>query len=211
MKLAAVMVTCPEREPLRRQTLGNLGATDWEGEVDLAVDGGSGQDRIARIDATWRDALGRAANATADVVLVLEDDLDFNRHLRENLTSWPRLRGVGGTQPFFASLYNPGLPAMHTWIESRCHIMDPNGCWGAQAFVMSPVMARYLLECWSDFGGEPDIRMPRLAGRAVPIYYHRPSLVEHIGDVSTWGGRHHRAVDFDRDWRASSPPPATSS
>jgi len=49
------------------------------------------------------------------------------------------------------------------------------------------------------------------AGRAVPIYYHRPSLVEHIGDVSTWGGRHHRAVDFDRDWRASSPPPATSS
>jgi hypothetical protein len=206
MKLAAVMVTCPEREPLRRQTLRNLAATDWEGEVDLAVDGGTGPDRIARIDAAWRDALGRAAAADADLVLVLEDDLDFNRHLRENLIGWQRLRGVGRTQPFFASLYNPGHPPMHTWIESRCHIMDPNACWGAQAFLLSPVMAQYLLARWPEVGGEPDIRMPRLAGRAVPVYYHRPSLVEHIGDVSTWGGRHHRAVDFDRHWRAFTSP-----
>ena len=61
-------------------------------------------------------------------------------------------------------------------------------------------MARYLLRSWNEEGGEPDLRMPRLAGRLVPVYYHRPSLVEHVGHVSTWGGRQHQSVDFDRDF-----------
>jgi hypothetical protein len=203
MRLAAVMVSCPERQNVRRQTLENLSATDWQGDVELAIDDGIGTARIQRIDATWRKALARAAASSADLVLAMEDDLDFNHYLRENLTSWPRLAGIDRTQPFFGSLYNPGFEPMHTWIDGRCHIMHPEMCWGAQTYVVSPAMARYFLATWDDVMAEPDIRMPRLAARLVPIYYHRPSLVEHVGVVSTWGGRRHRAVDFERDWRAS--------
>jgi hypothetical protein len=42
--------------------------------------------------------------------------------------------------------------------------------------------------------------MPRLASRFVPIYYHRPSLVDHVGAESTWGGPRHNAVNFDAKW-----------
>jgi hypothetical protein len=202
MRLAAVMVSCPERETVRAQTLANLALTDWHGDVEVIVDDGTGADRIARIDRTWRRALEYVAASKADVVLAMEDDLEFNLHIRRNLDGWPRLRGIANRQPFFASLYNPGFPVMHTWLESSCHIMFPDACWGAQAFLLSPAVARYFLAHWQEVLGEPDIRMPRLAGRLVPIYYHRPSLVEHLGAVSTWGGRRHRAVDFEREWRA---------
>jgi hypothetical protein len=202
MKLAAVMVSCLERSEVRAATLRNLGATDWDADVDVALDDEAETGRIARITATWRRAVARAAEADADVVLMMEDDLDFNRHLRANLTSWPRLNGVDRDQPFFGSLYNPGFPVMHTWAEGRCHIMQPEACWGAQTYVASRAVARYIVAHWNEITAEPDIRMPRLAARLVPIYYHRPSLVEHTGNVSTWGGIQHWAVDFDRDWRA---------
>jgi hypothetical protein len=191
MKLAAAMVTCPEREEVRRQTLANLRATDWEGEVALFIDDGA---------ATWRRALAFAGGSDADFVLLMEDDLDFNRHLRANLTVWSRITAVDPTLPFFASLYNPGHRPVHSHAEERYLVMDPGGCWGAQALVVSPVLARYFLAHWDEVQAEPDIRMPHLAGRLGPIYYHRPSLVQHIGHVSTWGGRVHQAAEFDRDW-----------
>jgi hypothetical protein len=34
------------------------------------------------------------------------------------------------------------------------------------------------------------------------IHYHVPSLVQHVGAASTWGGVYHTAPDFERDWKA---------
>jgi hypothetical protein len=50
--------------------------------------------------------------------------------------------------------------------------------------------------------GMQDIRMSRLAGRKCPLFYHTPSLVQHVGERSTWGGSFHWAQDFSPDWRA---------
>jgi hypothetical protein len=197
------MVSCPEREALRKQTIANLAATDWQGDVELALDDGTGSDRIGRIDAAWRKALALAAESEADLILMMEDDLDFNLHLAENLETWPRLAGIDGTRPFFASLYNPGHYAVHDRPDQRYRMMAPGGCWGAQALLVSRMLARYFLAHWQEVPGEPDLRMPRLAGRLVSIYYHHPSLVEHTGTISTWGGRGHQAIDFDKTWRPS--------
>ena len=202
MKLGAIMISCPERAAVRRQTLANLAMTDWGEEVTVVVDEGSGPDRIERIDATWRRALALAAKSAADVSLLMEDDLDFNRRLRANLLDWPRLRGMGGGSPFFASLYNPGFCAVHDRPKDRYAVMDPNACWGAQGLLVSRALAGYFIAHWNEEWGEPDMRMPRLASRFVPIYYHRPSLVDHIGRASTWGGPWHSAIDFDPDWGA---------
>jgi hypothetical protein len=204
MKLAAAMISCPERAEIRRQTLENLAATDWDGAVGLAIDDGAGPDRIVRIDATWRRALALAADSDADVTLLLEDDLDFNRHLRANVLRWSRLVGVNAVTPFYASLYNPGLKVVHTVRADRVRVLHPDACWGGQALLVSRALARYFLGHWSEGEGPPDLRMPRLAGRFVPIYCHHPSLVQHVGHLSTWGGRAHEAVDFERDWIASS-------
>lgn len=202
MKLAAVMISCPERSGVRERTIEHISATDWRDAPEVVIDDAAHIGKIARIDATWRRALGRAASADADAVLMLEDDLDFNLHLRENLSRWSRTRGVSRHQPFYASLYNPGLAAVHTRPAECYHVMAPGGCWGAQALVMSPALADYFVRHWDEESGEPDIRMPRLASRFVPIYYHLPSLVEHVGHMSTWGGIAHTAVDFDRTWQA---------
>jgi hypothetical protein len=203
MHLTAVMVSCPERADTRRQTLANLAATDWNAGVALAIDDGDGPDRIARIDATCRRALALGAESDADVILLLEDDLDFNRHLRANILRWSRLVGVDALTPFFASLYNPGYRVQHTRPEGCFRVLAPRCCWGAQALLVSRALARHFLGHWSDEEGPPDLRMPRLAGRFVPIYCHQPSLVQHIGRVSTWGGFTHEAIDFDRDWSAT--------
>jgi hypothetical protein len=203
MKLVAVMVSCPERSEMRRRTIGRLAATDWSEDPGIVIDDATEIDKIARIDATWRRALARAGAADADAVVLMEDDLEFNLHLRDNLSRWSRLRGMSAYLPFFGSLYNPGIAAVHTRPTDCYRVMAPGGCWGAQALVVSPALARYFLEHWHEELGEPDIRMPRLASRFVPIYYHLPSLVEHVGHLSTWGGRPHTAIDFDAAWRAA--------
>jgi hypothetical protein len=201
MNLAAIMVSCPERSDVRRRTIACLSATDWSADPEVVVDDAAETGRIARIDATWRRALARAGTSDADAVLLMEDDLEFNFRLRDNLSHWSRLRGISGYQPFFGSLYNPGHAAVHTRPADCYRVMAPEGCWGAQALVVSPALARYFLQHWHEESGEPDIRMPRLASRFVPIYYHLPSLVEHVGQLSTWGGRPHTAIDFDSAWQ----------
>jgi hypothetical protein len=45
--------------------------------------------------------------------------------------------------------------------------------------------------------------MARLAGRLDrPLYYHVPSLVQHVGKKSVWGGFFHQAADYDPLWKA---------
>jgi hypothetical protein len=41
-----------------------------------------------------------------------------------------------------------------------------------------------------------------LAARLGPIYYHTPSLVQHLGRQSAWGGHFHYAPDFDPKFKA---------
>jgi hypothetical protein len=34
------------------------------------------------------------------------------------------------------------------------------------------------------------------------LYYHVPSLVQHVGKKSVWGGFFHQAADYDPLWKA---------
>ena len=46
-----------------------------------------------------------------------------------------------------------------------------------------------------------DQQTARLVARRWPLYHHAPSLVQHTGRVSTWGGGgSHTAGDFVEDW-----------
>lgn len=88
------MVTCDERRAVRAETLARFECTDDRGSPPaLQIDDGTARTRSARMRATWLKVLGSVAEASADFALVMEDDLDFNRHLRHNLTAWAPLRG----------------------------------------------------------------------------------------------------------------------
>jgi hypothetical protein len=47
-----------------------------------------------------------------------------------------------------------------------------------------------------------DIKLSRLAAPLCPLLFHSPSLVQHVGVASTWGGPYHQASDYDAYWRA---------
>ena len=201
IRIVAVMISCPEREQLRQQTLANLARTDWDGQpVSVEMDeshGDDDQEKQARC--AWL-ALRKALEAPSDYILLLEDDLDFNRHIRHNLLRWRAVqRGVAA----LASLYNPGVQEAAFDFQNRARIVRPECLFGSQALLLSRAMTEHVVRHWRGVRGMQHTRISRLAGQLkMPLLYHAPSLVEHTGDESVKGGHSEEAMDFDPDWRA---------
>jgi hypothetical protein len=200
--ITAWMISCAEREEIRRQTLANLLAAGWSSPVRVVLDRSTAVRRQQRIEETAHTLLQRALAERAELILFLEDDLIFNYYLIYNLTCWMPLRQHQAGCPFFASLYNPNIREINRVGAQNYFIADPDAIYGGQAFILSASTIAFALSHWDDVPGMQDIKLPRLAARLGPIYYHSPSLVQHVGSTSTWGGPFHRAYDFDIVWRA---------
>jgi hypothetical protein len=200
-RLGAVMISCVEREELRKRTLRSMGATDW-GELPLQVqmDDGRGENHAQRQTRCAFEALRASLQAPSDYTLFIEDDLDFNLHLRHNLLSWRPVRARTLT---LGGLYNPGLRELACDVRANSRLMSPRSIFGSQAFLISRRAVKHIVANWNRVQGLQDIRISRLVGRlAEPVLYHAPSLVQHVGRTSIWGGPFHQAVDFDRLWKA---------
>jgi hypothetical protein len=201
IEIEAVMISCRERDRVRRHTLENLAKTDW-GDVPLHIhfdDPGLGTPIQRQVQSSYI-ALKKSLGYRADYILFLEDDLDFNRHIRHNLSSWGPVRRGTVT---LASLYNPRLRERACDLRSNARIIDPNSVFGSQAFLLSKEAVEYVVRGWDDVPGAQDVKMSRLVGRlGNPIFYHAPSLVQHVGNRSTWGAGFHQAFDFDPAWKA---------
>ena len=201
--MMAFMTSCEERREVRDRSLTGLAATDWGEPAVVVMDRARHERRQSRIDDTSRCLLERAVADADDLFLYLEDDLEFNQSLRHNLEHWPPLVERRPQEHFFGSLYNPNVVAVRSDQDPRTFaVADPGKVYGAQAFVLSVASARWILDHWNDVEGLPDIKLSRLAARRSPIYYHRPSLVQHRPVSSTWGGAEHQAIDFSSIWRA---------
>lgn len=201
--LAAYVVSCAARRASCQQTIANLQATDWSGNVTVVYDQSTAAHPVQRITDTGRRLLQLALDAPGWTHAVcLEDDLLFNRHLEHNLRHWRPLREDAVT---LASLYNPGLPAIFEMLPFQFRTVAPEQVYGGQAFLISRPTARYLVEHFDEVAAMPDVKFPRLAARLGPIFYHVPSLVQHIGRQSTWGGHFHSARDFDLWFRSETP------
>ena len=201
LKIDAVMISCPERARMRCQTLEDLSKTDWAGHpLRVVVDPGCGNDYRKRQTHCALLALEKGLEGQGDFILYLEDDLAFNRHIHHNLQHWGLLRTGRVT---LASLYNPGVKELACDLGNRARLVPPRSVFGSQAFLIARETARRLVDGWNKIQGMQDIRISRLAGRlGSPVFYHAPSLVQHIGHASVWGGRFHQAVDYDPLWRA---------
>ena len=199
--IRAVMISCPERTDFRRKTLKNLAQTDWGAEpVHVQIDCGKGEDYRERQTQTALRALQWSLATDADYFLFLEDDLAFNRHLRHNLEHWRPLRHREIT---LAGLYNPRLRESAIDLQNQAVIVEPYAIFGSQAFLISKATVQYLVRHWNRVEGMQDIKVSRLAGRLrFPILYHCPSLIQHVGKSSIWGGSFHQAADFDAYWKA---------
>ena len=201
LTVAAWMITCPEREESRRATLASLAASDWPDlPLQVIVDPEKTSDRRGRISQQVLRAMKQFLEHSADYLLLLEDDLSFNRHLRHNLHRWPPYRR---RQITLAGLYNPGLREIAFDVAGHAVAVAPESAFGCQALLLSRAAAGHAVLGWNALKTPADLRLVCLAvqlGR--PLYYHAPSLVQHRLELSTWGGVAHQAHDFDPDWRA---------
>jgi predicted O-methyltransferase YrrM len=149
--------------------------------------------------------LQKALKDGTELILFLEDDLEFNLNFRYNLEHWGPLQHFQSGDHFYASLYNPNVGELERHQERDLIIARPEMVYGSQAVVLSRATVAHMLAHWGEIPGMQDIKMSRLAGQVTPLYFHLPSLVQHTGINSVWGGHFHTARDFQPRWKASPP------
>jgi ADP-heptose:LPS heptosyltransferase len=200
-KVMAVMISGVNRNKTRRQTLDNLARTDWDGAPLLVqIDDGDADGYRERETQCAYLALKKGLEHGADYILLLEDDLDFNRHLGHNLQNWGPLKAGVVT---LASLFNPKVRELACDLRNNARIVNSNEVFGSQAFLIANDTVQYIVRHWDEVAGGQDIKISRLAGRQrKPIFYHAPSLVQHIRTPSALGASFREAMDFDPNWKA---------
>lgn len=197
--LRAFLLTCPARREMCARTLTEWARSDWGEFPCVFRNPGLLDPPYLRGIAGMRVQLGIALRSEGTHFLLLEDDLLIARHLRHNLETWPPLRRPEFT---LGSLYNPGVERLSENPAERSFIADPHRVLGAQALLVSRSCAEHLVAHWEDLPFHTDIRIALLAAPLGPIHFHIPSLVQHVGEKSTWGGPPHRALDYDPAFRA---------
>ena len=226
LNIAGVMITCPGRGDMLGPTLADLrvladghhAGGNQSLRLHIQMDETIYKRRQERQEHNSLAALKTGLNKfpDAEILLFFEDDLIFNRHLVHNLQRWSPLRNIerltpGQPQPgarrlVFGSLYDPTVRELSARPDEHYFIADPEAVYGSQAFVFSRAMAEYFVTHWWEVPGMQDIKMSRLAARLGPIYYHAPSLVQHVGIKSTWtdDARFHDTKSFDRNFKNKS-------
>jgi SAM-dependent methyltransferase len=197
----AIIITCRERAQMLRKTVANFFSTDWDGSLHIQMDSaGTGDPRLRQTENTKQALKWFLDYSAAHFTLLLEDDLEFNRYLRSSLAQW---YPIVDQRLHFGSLYNPNVSTIYE--GNDYFVADPSGCYGSQAYLLSRDAVSILLRDWDQIVGMQDIKITRiLAGAGYGLYYYKPSLVQHVGMESIWGGHFHSAPDFDRDRRPSS-------
>ena len=203
IKIEAIVVSSAERGEWRRKTLDNLADTDWnDAPIHISlVAAGEENKHVQRQTEGVFAALKESLKRDADYILLLEDDLVFNRHLRHNVQNWPPVRTRAAT---LAGLYNSKVCELAYDLKNNLRIVDANSIFRSQAFLIARTTIAHLLRHWNNLGGTQAIKISRLAARLRnPIVYHAPSLVNRIGIPSeVWDENFHFARDFDPDWKA---------
>jgi ADP-heptose:LPS heptosyltransferase len=201
--IAGTMISCPERDKIREKTLKALSRTDW-GNTTVLVQKDTLRFRSKQKRQTHTSflALSAAVKLPIDYLIFFEDDLIFNQHILHNLHSW---RWLVDRAIEFGSLYNPWLSAQGLDAQHNASFIDLKTVYGSQAFILSKASVKRVIENWDEVEGMQDIKISRLAPKALDFaVYHTPSLVQHVGKKSVWGGRFHTASDFGASWRADS-------
>ncbi len=209
VEIVAFMGSVSSRRDVRAMTIEALHRTDWGADVRIVLDQArQPDDKGRRSTDTAREALERAAQTDhGDLVLFLEDDLEFNRNLRHNLEHWRPIVDLRPGDHLCASLYDPDIGSLNpdedgdTW-----RVVHPELPYGSQAVLLARPTLNWILDGWRRQPGLGDIKIFRLAAEKTPIHYHRPSLVQHRRVPSSWGGVAHHAENYDESFLADEHP-----
>jgi hypothetical protein len=199
------MLTCPRRANARMRTLADLALTDIRSPdyvrcTTPATPCKPFED--ARLGVL--ELLQVAAERKTDFILLLEDDLRFNRHIGSNINHWLMALEVRPQEIFLGSLYRPFLNSRRTYrdVNDKFICADSALVTCSQALLLSRTTALKALDEWDTIAGPHDRRLYAVGGTGRGVIYHSPSLVQHAEELSTWYGPYHNAKDFSPDWHA---------
>jgi hypothetical protein len=201
------MVSCLAREQTRAATIASLKSSGWAEDPVVCLEDPECKLPLHRHMMLVRTTLELARrNSDAEMILLLEDDVIFNRRFKHNLEAWEPLRAHRPGNHFFASLFNPGVRFLRFDPALACAEAQPDSVCGAQALLIDRQTAHLFATCWGVIPAlHADIKLARLAALVCPILYHVPSLVQHIGLESRWNGPFLSANDFEAEWLAAQP------
>src|SRR5215472_15343448 len=186
MNIGCYMQSCRAREAARDNTIVELSRTDWNEPPIVELDDLSSELPLERQLLLVLRILRRAVSDHAELILLLEDDLSFNRYLRHNIDAWYPLKHFRQGQHFFASLFNPGVAFSKLCPELAYAEACPLSVLGSQALLFSRATAQYMITYWGiEAAAHADVKLRSLAARVCPLFYHVPSLVQHVGLAST--------------------------
>ena len=201
LKFEAIILSQAGENESRPRTSVNLAGTDWT-ELPVYIQAAEGGQNNSVEAQTRRAYLGlkESLKRDADYTLLLEDAMDFNRHIHHNLQQWGPLKSGNVT---LAGLYNTKLRDLACDLKGNARLIDPASIFGVQAFFISRRTVEYLVRNWHRAAGPHTARISRLtAGKRHPIFYHSPSLVQPLRGASLEKDGPPPAKDFDRDWIA---------
>ena len=154
--------------------------------------------RALRIVAAFQRMLEVAVSSPGDAeswLLFSEDDIEIHPRIGAFLDRWPALRDP---RCGMASLFNPSLHEVSSWGEmDHAFAAEPETFFGSQALLLRRAWAARALDAWDTVRGLQSQRLAQLFGGAGPIWVHRPSLVQHMAEDSSWGAQVQTAPDFD--------------
>jgi len=200
-RIEAVMISCRARERLRTHTLTNLAKTDWDGiPIHVQTFEADSKEFCEKQTQSVYKALRSILDRDSDYVLVLEDDLEFNRYIRHNLENWrPYVHG----ELTMASLYNPWVRELAYDLAINARWVESDRSFAGPAFLLSRRAVEHIVRRWHRTEGSHDFRISRLAGQLSKlVLYHAPSLLQRIEPAVKNGSSYGEAMDFDSDWRA---------
>lgn len=203
MIIKPFMITCPARSVYLENTLASWRETDWPGEPTVIVDNLCLENRQESQTRNAKRLLETAAAEEGfDYLLFLEDDLEFNRHLYHNLQRWSPIRHGYLRAGGLYSHLQAGAYAPHGF--RLCPLESASQ---SQAILLHASLIPPILEAWDrDYSTEmQDLRIWRTAQHFCPVgFFHYPSLVQHVGEESTWGGPSHHTGDFSKEFKEMS-------
>jgi len=200
-RIHLAIISAAKREDMRQRTLENWARTDWREAIPTVHLDETDNVRECKSpgDAAYR-ALTDSLECNADYLLLMDDDLDFNRHIRRNLLSWKPIKDNCVT---LASLYNPSVRESACDVRNNARLVESQAVFDGKAFLISKEFAHYLVRHWKNASGRQDFKISRLAGRLKkPILYHAPSLVQRVEHPAFASENLRCAMDFDPVWRA---------
>jgi len=195
------MTSCPSRHLALEKTLKSWGQSDWSNVgIEVSQFEDFSLEPKSRGIENCRRTLQKGFKSGAEYILFCEDDICFNRHIRHNLENW---KPFNRQEINLATLYNPGVSPLAASFKEHFLIAAPSTVYGSQCLLISRWMAGRILRQWDESQGGQDTIITHIAARmSEPIFVHSPSLIQHSGRKSTWGGWFHRSRDFDPNWKA---------